>query len=110
MYVPGTTTGTLAALNAVVEVETNNADNILFQITGTWSGTATFESSVNGTDWHTQSCRKSDENNANQLHQTSNSNVLAFLQNNGCPRFRVRMSTYTSGTATVTFVSHRVAK
>lgn len=110
MYVPGTTIETLTALDDAVTVEVDTADNILFQLTGTWVGTVVFEVSLDGTNWLSQACKASDQNNSNQLITTATTNHLCYLNSNGAPWFRVRMSSYTSGTATVRIHAMRISK
>lgn len=110
MYVPGTVTETLTALDDAVTVEIDTADTILFQLTGTWVGTVVFEVSLDGTHWLSQACKASDQNNANQLITTVQTNHLCYLNSNGAPWFRVRMSAYTSGTATVIVHAMRISK
>jgi len=110
MYVPGNVLGTLSALNATVLGETTHCDNIKVQVYGTWAGIITFESSLDGTNWEHQAITHSTDNNANQLHHTTNGNVLGSVNITGLPYFRARMSTYTSGTASVHIVATRSAK
>ena len=110
MYVPGTITETLTSLNDAVTVNIGSTNDIVFQVSGTWVGTVSYEVSVDGTNWISQACKASDQNNSNQLITSSTSNHICYLNSNGAPYFRVRMSAYTSGTATVTIRVTRYSK
>ena len=104
------TNGTLAALDAVVGTNIEAADHVVFQVTGTWVGTITFEVSVNGTDYVAQACKRSAETNATTLVTSKTANGIASMTTVGVPWFRVRMTSYTSGTATVVIHQDRIAK
>ena len=104
------TNGTLAALDAVVGTNIEAADHVVVQVTGTWVGTITFEISIDGTTYVAQACKKSAEVNATTLATTRTDNGIAAVQTIGVPWFRVRMSSYTSGTATVVIHQDRIAK
>ena len=103
-------TGTLGALDAVVGGNIETADHVVFQVTGTWVGTITFEISVDGTNYVAQACKRSSEVNATTLVTTRTDNGAASIQTVGVSWFRLRMSAYTSGTATVTIHQDRIAK
>jgi hypothetical protein len=104
------TNGTLAALDAVVGTNIEASDHVIVQVTGTWVGTITFEISVNGTDYVSQACKKSAEVNLTTLATTRTDNGIAGLTTIGVPWFRVRMTAYTSGTATVVIHQDRISK
>lgn len=110
MIIPGEQSGTLAAADAVVTVGVEDADHVLFQVTGTWVGTITPEISVNGTDWVAQAVKSSTQTNATTLITSFTSNGVSSLTTTGVPYFRVRMSAYTSGTATVLIHADRINK
>tara|TARA_R110002126_G_scaffold232670_1_gene377046 strand:- start:217 stop:549 length:333 start_codon:yes stop_codon:yes gene_type:complete len=110
MYVPGDVSGTLSVLDATLLGETTHCDNIKVQVYGTWSGTITFESSLDGTNWEHQAVTDSSDNNSTQLHHTTNNGILGSVNIPGLPYFRARMSNYTSGTASVHIVATRSAK
>ena len=110
MYIPGSPVTVLDALDEAATVDIEAADHVVFQVTGTWVGTLTFEVSVNGTDWVPQACKRSAETNSTTLVTSKTSNGIAALSTIGVPWFRVRMSAYTSGSATVTIHADRISK
>ena len=110
MIVPGQITGTLTAADSVVGGNIEGADHVVFQVTGTWAGTITFEVSLDGTNYVAQACKRSAETNATTLVTTKTTNGVASLSTVGVPFFRLRMSAYTSGTATVEIHGDRIAK
>ena len=110
MIIPGQTTGTLTTAESVVSALVEGADNVVVQITGTWTGTITFEASVDGTNWFANAVKNTSEVNATTLVTTRTTNGLSSMQFAGCPYFRLRMSAYTSGTANVIIHADRIAK
>jgi hypothetical protein len=110
MIIPGEQSGTLGAAEAVVTVGIEEADHVVFQVTGTWVGTITPEVSVNGTDWVAQAVKSSAQVNATTLITSFTGNGISALTTVGVPHFRVRMSAYTSGTANVIIHADRIAK
>jgi hypothetical protein len=110
MITPSTVTGTLGALDAVFNVDIETADNVLIQSTGTWVGTITPEISVNGTDWVATAIKSSTQVNATTLITSWTSNGISELYATGVPYFRLKMTAYTSGTATITVHGDRQAK
>jgi hypothetical protein len=110
MITPSSITGTLDALNATLEVNTETADNVLMQTIGTWVGTIAPEISLNGTDWVSSAVKASTTTNAVTLVTTITANGIHELFATGIPFFRLRMSAYTSGTATVIVHGDRQAK
>lgn len=99
------TSGTLGALNATVVLSSmHGLSSVLFQLTGTWVGTVLAEASIDGTDWTTVNTAPipggtlvSTGATANGLYRGAS--VAAYTS------YRLRMSAYTSGTATVTINS-----
>ena len=91
-------TGTVGALNATYgnAIDAMYYQSICLQITGTWAGTITFQVSVDGTNWVTKQLISSSGSAASTT--TGNSVWSGDL---GARYFRVLMSAYTSGTATV---------
>lgn len=94
-----TTTGALTILNSTVAIVTAGMSNVAFQVLGTWVGTITSESSIDGgTTW-----------NAETMMFSSGLTGLTISVNNygailcaGHSNIRLRMSSYTSGTANIT--------
>jgi hypothetical protein len=82
----------------------------LFQITGTWSGTITFEASADGTNWFATAVKNTSEVNATTLVTTRTTNGISQIYIGGIPYVRARMSTYTSGTANILVHADRIAK
>jgi hypothetical protein len=110
MITPSITTGTLGVLNAAVEVGISEADIISVQVSGTWVGTITFSASLNGTDYlpfgmHTIGRA----NNYDQQTTTTISGIFTH-ETHALPFLRVQMTSYTSGTATITISGERFSK
>lgn len=103
------TVGTLGALNATAEISTEglNSDEITVQLTGTWAGTVTFEVSVNGTNWVTAQALPS---NSGTAVTTTTANGAWKFSYGAYPFYRLKMTAYTSGTATVSAYALRLAK
>lgn len=110
MITPSSITGTLGALDATVPVSAESADHILAQVTGTWSGTITPEISLNGTDWVATGVKSSTSTSLFTVITSFTTNGIYDLNAVGVPFFRLRMSAYTSGTATVMVHGDRSAK
>ena len=110
MIIPGQTSGTLGAADATVSALVEGADNILFQITGTWVGTLTFEASADGTNWFATAVKNTSETTATTLVTTRTGNGISQIYISGIPYVRVRMSAYTSGTANILLHACRTAK
>ena len=101
-----TGTGTLGALDEVVQWNADDADGTFVAVTGTWAGTITFQVSVNGTDWVAFNYTPLAAGGALASTLTANSaGVRMSLLN--VPYARVRMTAYTSGTANIQFVNYR---
>ena len=110
MITPSEVTGTLGALNATLVVNTETADNILVQTTGTWVGTITPEISLNGTDWVATGVKSSTSTSLTTVVTSWTANGIHELIATGVSLFRLRMSAYTSGTATVLVHGDRQSK
>jgi len=107
---PTKTVSSLGVLNAVVDTAVDDSDYVAVQITGTWSGTVTFQASLDGTAWNNVTLHKSDEVDKHESTATTTSNALFYHETFGVTNFRVKMTSYTSGTATVTVVTKRISK
>jgi hypothetical protein len=106
----GTTTGTLGVLNAKVEYGTADSDLIAVQVSGTWVGTITFSASLNGTDYLVFGMHTVGRANNYDQQTTTTINGIFTHETHGLPFFRVQMTSYTSGTATVLISTSRMAK
>jgi hypothetical protein len=95
------TNASLSALNGVVDGVTDciSFSGVRVQVTGTWIGTLTLQSSVDGTNWISRALSSSTSSPTNVL--SGNSIVFGDV---GGRYFRVLMSAYTSGTAVVTLL------
>ena len=102
-------TGSLTALNSTVVIGTDDADYVSVQLTGTWSGTVTFETTVNGVDWVSMRIIEVSDNSKTGKSTTTANGVFVH-ECFGLDDFRVRFSSYSSGTATVNMHSSRLAK
>jgi hypothetical protein len=69
---------------------------------GTWSGTVTFEVSVDGTNWVSYELYPSTDLTATALTATATADGVFFGKSNGFAAFRARLSTATSGTVNIT--------
>lgn len=89
-------TGALGALDAAVTVNTQGMGMANFNVTGTWVGTIRAEGYVNG-DWVSIVSLGSGQG----VFVTSTANDIFKVACAGYSQVRVRMSAYTSGSATV---------
>lgn len=92
------TSGSVSALNGVVDGTTDctNFSAVRVQVTGTWSGTLTLQSSIDGTNWVSRALSSVTSSPTNVL----SGNSLLFGDVGG-RYFRVLMTAYTSGTAII---------
>ena len=96
------TSGALSAEGDAVTFEPAGAASAVFQISGTFVGTITFEASVSGNVWTaTVVARQS----TYALASTATTTDTYLLHNPGYTKVRARMSSYTSGTAVVSIGS-----
>jgi hypothetical protein len=96
------TTGTLGALNAILNLPINNVSSVYALISGTWVGTIQFQGSVNGTNFVPLEAVQGGPTNAySTTGFTTNGGVRIALPA-GFTSIQAVMTTYTSGTATVT--------
>lgn len=101
-------TQTLGELNASAAVTVEDADEMSIAITGTWSGTITFQVSSDNETWFDIALHKSDEVDKKQAAKTTTTNGLFFHETGAFKNVRARMTSYTSGSATVKFVTTRL--
>lgn len=87
----------LGAAQAVIEAPGQGFGTVVFQITGTWSGTITFEGTVTGT-WV---AIPGTDLSATTSSTTTTANGMYAVACVGLNKVRARMSAYTSGTASV---------
>ncbi len=96
-----TATGTISSSPvANVAISTQGGGTILFNITGTWSGTLSFEASVDGTNW-VPAVALPKYPSGSAATSTTTTNGQWAVNVGGLNMFRVRGSAWTSGTATV---------
>lgn len=93
--------GSLTALNSTLEIDMNAQGAVSFQIAGTWAGTIALEATVDGTNWSGIVFFPSGFANNYKLTTTANGQFRAVAPM-GFAKLRLRMSAYTSGTATAT--------
>ena len=91
------TQGTLGIADAVVTATTGADKSVTIQVSGTWSGTITFEASIAGTWTAIPVIRQSTYG----LASTTTANDLFVVSNPGFSQIRAKMTAYTSGFATV---------
>lgn len=96
-------TGSLAAATNTVVFDMAGAPSAIVQITGTWTGTITFEATV-GTAGNWTSLVVTRQSTY-ALGSTTTANDTYVVANPGYSQIRVRMSSYTSGTAVIAIQS-----
>ena len=69
---------------------------------GSWSGTVTFEVTVDGTNWASYELYPSTDLAASALTATATADGIFLGKSNGFSGFRARFSTATSGTVNIT--------
>ena len=95
------TTGTLGALNATLNLPINDVSSAYALISGTWVGTIQFQGSVNGTNFVPLEAVQGGPTNAySTAGFTANGGVRIALPA-GFTSIQAVMTSYTSGTATV---------
>jgi len=93
-------TGSLGALNATVPVATNGAGTAIFELTGTWVGTVTFEGS-NDNFVTSQAMIAINLTSGGPYGATATANGFYSVLPQGFAKTQARMSAYTSGSASV---------
>lgn len=92
--------GTFAALNGAVTVSLPTASTIAFTITGTWIATLTFEATTDGTTWFPVLATVP---STGVSGSTTTANGSFVAGTGGYQSFRIRASSYTSGTVSVSY-------
>lgn len=108
--VPSSTSGTLGALEAALTVLCADADSVAIQVAGTFTGTITFECSVDGTNWAALAVKASSQTAAATLVTTTTGVGVFTIPTVGIQNVRARMSAYTDGTASVVIALTRINK
>lgn len=98
-FVQGTVTGTDETITLLRLI---TSGGVAIQLSGTWTGTVTFEATVNGTNWVAFNVTPS---NSGTDASTATAVGCWSKQNNGYTAVRCRFSTASSGTATVSIRS-----
>lgn len=97
-----TQASSLSALNAAVTMTTEAVGVFGVQVTGTFSATLTFESTIDGTNWYAV---KAMPVGGGTIVTTTTATGQWAIPCHGCHNYRVRVSAYTSGTAVVSVVA-----
>lgn len=92
--------GTAGALNATVELPVAGAAGAAINVSGTWAGTLSFQSTINGTDWVTHNGTVFGGASVTNVSTTTANGAWAF-RIAGAQKLRAIMTAYTSGTATI---------
>jgi hypothetical protein len=109
-YVPSTESKTLSVAEAALTLTALTADTVAVQVTGTFTGTITFEASVDGTNYVAIAMKASSQTAAATLVTTTTTVGLFSVAIQGFTNFMARMSAYTSGDAVVTTSIARTSK
>jgi hypothetical protein len=109
-YVPSTESKTLGVAEAALTLTALTADTVAVQVTGTFTGTITFEASVDGTNYVAIAMKASSQTAAATLVTTTTTVGLFSVGIQGFTNFRARMSAYTDGAAVVTTSIARTSK
>ncbi len=101
---------TLDALDEAVTVTVSDCERIAFLITGTFSGTITFEASVDGTTYAAFGVQV--PTGGTIVSTATAAGTFAAVANScqGYETVRARMSAYTSGSALVKWQTARISK
>ena len=95
-------TGSLGAATNTVVADVLGEPSAVIQVTGTWTGTITFEATTAGTDWSALTVTRQ---STYALASTATANDTYLVTNPGYAKIRARMSAYTSGTATIAILT-----
>ena len=104
-YQQRATTGSLDAAQEATSLDARGLGVVAFQLTGTWSATVTFESTLN-TTYVSASVRTSTSQTA---VSSATTNGIYVMTVSGYATVRARVSAYTSGTVTVTILGTMAA-
>lgn len=96
VIVPATT---LTAVDGKLTTVARGYNSVLFQVTGTWSATITFEGTLNGSTWVAIS---GTDQNAGTSATTATANGMYVVSGTGMLNVRARVSAYTSGSVVIT--------
>ena len=94
--------GSVTATDDAITMARTNGQGVACQVTGTWTGTITFEATVEGSTWVAFNMTPS---NSGTDASTTTGNGTWSKRNDGYTAFRGRFSTATSGTPTITWRS-----
>lgn len=108
--VPSTESATLGVAEAALTLGTADADSVALQVTGTFTGTITFEASVDGTNYAALAVKASSQTAAATLVTTTTGVGVFTVNTQGLPHVRARMSAYTDGSAVVSGRLYRINK
>lgn len=97
--ISGNYSASLATTDAALTVPVPDAGTVGLQLSGTWTGTVTFEATVNGTDWV---AIKGTPLASITGASTATVNGIFQFPISGMNQFRARFSTASSGTVVVT--------
>lgn len=96
-------TGTLGALNAFVELDCGTCSHgtLVFEVTGTWKGKIVVEGAIDGTYNNLSIVQPAGAISFAGINNDNQNGVYRALLIAGYTHVRLRMSSYTSGTASV---------
>lgn len=98
--------GSLGGLSATVTTTTNGQSSLVANITGTWSGTISFQATTDGTNWFAlegQNLSTFNTSLASSLVTTTTANGTFIFAVGGFKQIRFSMTAYTSGTANIAY-------
>jgi len=101
---------TLDALNEAVTVTVSDCDRIAFVVTGTFTGTITFEASVDGTTFASFGLQLPTGGSIVSTLTAAGTLVSPVASCQGFEVVRARMSSYTDGSALVKWQTARTSK
>lgn len=102
---------TVGSLNATTgNIDINDADDIAIQISGTFVGTITFYASIDGTTFYGFALHQSSNTTGTTDTTTATVPLLLSKKCSAFAYFKVIMTAYTSGSATLDIHTSRVVK